>query len=167
MYSKWIQRVLVTMLIITTPKAGIRWGDSEGKAAEMNATSRSVMMRYYYTVPKNHQLKLETETEILKELKYKYNNKMYIVNLILACNSKRLLHNSATIKTVGREFHNSKRLVKKGMEKLAPKPSKKMNVLVSTETRINNQWKPATWVISKEERRERRYKSWTIKKKEE
>lgn len=93
---------------------------------------------------------------------------MYMANLILACNTKRSLHNSSTIKTVGRKFHNGKRKVKKGMEKLiAPKTSKKMNVLVNTETRINNQLKPATWMISKEERQERWYKSWTIKKKEE
>ena len=90
-----------------------------------------------------------------------------MVNLILTYNSKRLLHNSTTIKTVGRKFHNSKRLVKKGMEKLVPKTSKKMNVLVNTETRINNQWKPATWMISKEERQERWYNSWTLKKKAE
>ena len=91
-----------------------------------------------------------------------------MVNLILSCNTKRSLHNSSTIKRVGRKFHNGKRLVKKGMEKLvAPKTSKKMNVLVNTETRINNHWKPATWMITKEERQERWYKSWTLKKKED
>lgn len=91
-----------------------------------------------------------------------------MVNLILTCNTKRSLHNSSTIKTVGRKFHNGKRIVKKGMEKLvAPKTSSKMNVLTNTETKINNQWKPATWMTAKEERQERWYKSWTIKKKEE
>lgn len=87
-----------------------------------------------------------------------------MTNLIMTCNRKRYLSNSTTISKIGRKFHNGKRIVKKSMENLVVTPKIKnsieMDVIDSTESKVNSQNSYSSWQLSKDARQLRWYKSW-------
>tara|TARA_B110000208_G_C11776434_1_gene432168 strand:- start:816 stop:1091 length:276 start_codon:yes stop_codon:yes gene_type:complete len=91
---------------------------------------------------------------------------MNMVNLILVYNTKRSLHNSTTVVRLGRKFHNGKRLIKKGMEKLAKTPidNIELKVLDNVDSIIKIKPVKTSWMMSKEARQTYTNKSWVVKK---
>jgi len=89
-----------------------------------------------------------------------------MVNLILTYKTMRSLHNSTTVVMLGRKFHNGKRLVKKGMEKLAKTSNNDIELKVPDNVDSIIKIKPVktSWIMSKEARQAYMNKSWVLKK---